>query len=163
MNNELASTIRSKVDIVDIIGERIPLTARGKNFFGICPFHDDSNPSMSVSREKQIYTCFSCHATGNVYTFLMEYEHMDFKEVLKYLGDRVGIDTGNISIRKKTTKFLHVFHNQKYFTKITIFNKTSCFKVIISLVKFISTTFMIKMIMLVVQQGQAVTMIMLVL
>ena len=87
MNNDLANTIRSKVDIVDIIGERIPLTARGKNFFGICPFHDDSNPSMSVSREKQIYTCFSCHATGNVYTFLMEYEHMDFKSVLKYLGD----------------------------------------------------------------------------
>ena len=44
-------------DIVDIIGERIPLTARGKNFFGVCPFHDDSNPSLSVSREKQIYTC----------------------------------------------------------------------------------------------------------
>ncbi len=105
MNNELANTIRSKVDIVDIIGERIPLTARGKNFFGICPFHDDSNPSMSVSREKQIYTCFSCHATGNVYTFLMEYEHMDFKEALKYLGNRVGVDTANISIRKKTTKY----------------------------------------------------------
>ena len=50
LNNDLASTIRSKVDIVDIIGERIPLTARGKNFFGVCPFHDDSNPSLSVSR-----------------------------------------------------------------------------------------------------------------
>ena len=117
MNNELASTIRSKVDIVDIIGERIPLTARGKNFFGICPFHDDSNPSMSVSREKQIYTCFSCHATGNVYTFLMEYEHMDFKEVLKYLGDRVGIDTGNISIRKKTTKFDKLYDAYSLATK----------------------------------------------
>lgn len=105
MNNDLANTIRSKVDIVDIIGERIPLTARGKNFFGICPFHDDSNPSMSVSREKQIYTCFSCHATGNVYTFLMEYEHMDFKSVLKYLGDKVGISTGNISIERKPTKY----------------------------------------------------------
>ena len=117
MNNELASTIRSKVDIVDIIGERIPLTARGKNFFGVCPFHDDTNPSMSVSREKQIYTCFSCHATGNVYTFLMEYEHMDFKEVLKYLGDRVGIDTGNISIRKKTTKFDKLYDAYSLATK----------------------------------------------
>ena len=57
LNNDLANTIRSKVDIVDIIGERIPLTARGKNFFGVCPFHDDTNPSMSVSREKQIFTC----------------------------------------------------------------------------------------------------------
>lgn len=105
MNNDLASTIRSKVDIVDIIGERIPLTARGKNFFGVCPFHDDSNPSLSVSREKQIYTCFSCHATGNVFTFLMNYEHIDFKEALKYLGDKVGIDTGNIHIKAKTTKY----------------------------------------------------------
>ena len=105
MNNDLANTIRSKVDIVDIIGERIPLTSRGKNFFGVCPFHDDTNPSMSVSREKQIYTCFSCHATGNVFTFLMNYEHMDFKEVLKYLGSRVGIDTGNISVNKKSTKY----------------------------------------------------------
>ena len=105
LNHDLANAIRSKVDIVDIIGERIPLTARGKNFFGVCPFHDDTNPSMSVSRDKQIYTCFSCHATGNVFTFLMNYEHMDFKEVLKYLGDRVGIDTGNIQIKKKETKF----------------------------------------------------------
>ena len=48
MNNELANEIRSKCDIVDIIGERIPLVARGKNFFGVCPFHDDSNPSMCV-------------------------------------------------------------------------------------------------------------------
>lgn len=105
MNENIANTIRSKVDIVDIIGERIPLVARGKNFFGVCPFHDDTNPSMSVSREKQIYTCFSCHATGNVYTFLMNYEHMDFKEVLKYLGDRVGIDTGSVHVTKKSTKF----------------------------------------------------------
>ena len=73
MNNELANEIRSKCDIVDIVGERIPLVARGKNFFGVCPFHDDSNPSLCVSREKQIYTCFSCHATGNVFTFLMNY------------------------------------------------------------------------------------------
>ena len=105
MNNDLANTIRSKVDIVDIIGERIPLVAKGKNFFGVCPFHDDTNPSMSVSREKQIYTCFSCHATGNVYTFLMDYEHIDFKEALKYLGNRVGIDTGDIKVTKKTTKY----------------------------------------------------------
>ena len=105
MDNTLTNQIRNKVDIVDIIGERIPLVAKGKNFFGVCPFHDDSNPSMCVSREKQIYTCFSCHATGNVFTFLMNYEHMDFKETLKYLGNRVGIDTGSIHIAKKSTKY----------------------------------------------------------
>ena len=105
MNNDLINQIRNKVDIVDIIGERIPLVAKGKNFFGVCPFHDDTNPSMSVSREKQIYTCFSCHATGNVFNFLMDYEHMSFPEVLKYLGDRVGIDTGSVNVTKKSTKF----------------------------------------------------------
>ena len=119
MNNDIANTIRSKVDIVDIIGERIPLVAKGKNFFGVCPFHDDTNPSMSVSREKQIYTCFSCHATGNVFTFLMNYEHMDFKEVLKYLGNRVGINTGNIKITNKTNKYTKLYEaynlSVKYF------------------------------------------------
>ena len=105
MNNELANEIRSKVDIVDVIGERIPLVARGKNIFGVCPFHDDSNPSLCVSREKQIYTCFSCHATGNVYTFLMNYEHMDFRETLRYLGERVGVDVSSIHVARKNTKF----------------------------------------------------------
>ena len=105
MNNDLANEIRSKTDIVDIIGERIPLVARGKNFFGVCPFHDDSNPSMCVSREKQIYTCFSCHATGNVYTFLMNYDNIGFREALKYLGDKVGVNVSSINIQKKSTKF----------------------------------------------------------
>ena len=105
MDNELANEIRSKCDIVDVIGERIPLVARGKNFFGVCPFHDDSNPSMCVSREKQIYTCFSCHATGNVFTFLMNYEHMDFRETLRYLGEKVGVNVSSIHIAKKNTKF----------------------------------------------------------
>ena len=105
MNNDLVKDIRSKVDIVDIIGERIPLVARGKNLFGVCPFHDDSNPSMCVSREKQIYTCFSCHATGNVFTFLMNYEHIDFKTALKELGDKVGINTSSIKVERKETKY----------------------------------------------------------
>ena len=105
MNNELTNQVRSKCDIVDIIGERIPLVARGKNYFGVCPFHDDSNPSLCVSREKQIYTCFSCHATGNVFTFLMNYEHMDFKETLRYLGEKVGVDVSSVRVARKSTRF----------------------------------------------------------
>lgn len=104
MNHDLANEIRSKVDIIDIIGERIPLVARGKNFFCVCPFHDDSNPSMCVSREKQIYTCFSCHATGNVFTFLMNYEHMEFREALRYLGEKVGISIADLPTSPKHTK-----------------------------------------------------------
>ena len=66
MNNDLANTIRNKIDIVDVIGERLPLVKKGKNYWGVCPFHDDTNPSMSVSRDKQIYKCFSCGAADNV-------------------------------------------------------------------------------------------------
>ena len=119
MNNDLASEIRSKVDIVDIIGERIPLVAKGKNFFGVCPFHEDTNPSMSVSREKQIYRCFSCGASGNVFTFLMNYDHKEFREVLKDLGERVGINTSSIKVANKTTKYDNLYEaysfSYKYF------------------------------------------------
>jgi len=88
-NNEI-NEIRNCVDIVDIIGEHLPLTQKGRNFFGICPFHDDHSPSMSVSREKQIYKCFSCGASGNVFNFIMEYEHVDFKEALFYIANKAG-------------------------------------------------------------------------
>ncbi len=117
MNNDLANEIRSKTDIVDIIGERIPLVARGKNFFGVCPFHDDSNPSLCVSREKQIYTCFSCHATGNVYTFLMNYEHIDFREALRYLGEKVGVNVSGVNIKKKTTKYDKLYEAYNFAVK----------------------------------------------
>ena len=102
---DIIREIRQKNDIVDIISEKIPLVARGKNYFGVCPFHDDTNPSMSVSREKQIYTCFSGHATGNVFNFLMDYEHKEFREVLKELADRVGIPLAGYHETKKTTKY----------------------------------------------------------
>ena len=127
MNNDLANEIRRKTDIVDIIGERIPLVARGKNFFGVCPFHDDSNPSMCVSREKQIYTCFSCHATGNVFTFLMNYEHIDFKETLRYLGEKVGVNVSGIQIKQKSNKFDKLYEAYKFSVKYFQNNLSSSF------------------------------------
>lgn len=106
MNDQSVITeVRSKVDIVDVIGEKLPLIQKGKNFFGVCPFHDDTNPSMSVSREKQIYTCFSCHATGNVFQFVMDYEHVDFKEALEILAKRANVPLKNISIKKETNRY----------------------------------------------------------
>ena len=104
-NIDLINQIRSKVDIVDIISEYIPLTQRGKNFFGVCPFHDDTNPSMSVSREKQIYKCFSCGASGNVFNFLMDYEHISFREALVLLSEKTGINIGNIKVKKENNKY----------------------------------------------------------
>ena len=68
VSNEEINAIRAKADIISIVGSYIPLTQRGKNYFCVCPFHDDHSPSMSLSTEKQIYKCFSCGATGNVFT-----------------------------------------------------------------------------------------------
>lgn len=103
-NTNIINEIRSKVDIVDIISSYLPLTQKGKNFFGVCPFHDDTNPSMSVSREKQIYRCFSCGASGNVFNFIMEYEHISFKEALLVLSNKTGIEIKGIHIDKSKSK-----------------------------------------------------------
>lgn len=92
LNDEI-NQIRSSVNIVDIISGYIPLTPRGKNFFGVCPFHDDHSPSMSVSKEKQIYTCFTCGATGNVFKFVMNYENVSFLEAVNIVANKAGIKT----------------------------------------------------------------------
>ena len=81
-NTELQE-IRNSVDIVDVVSSYLNLTAHGKNYFGVCPFHDDHSPSMCVSKEKQIYTCFVCGATGNVFQFIKEYENISFTEAVK--------------------------------------------------------------------------------
>ena len=99
-NTNTINEIRSKVDIVKIISSYIPLTQKGKNYFGVCPFHDDTNPSMSVSPDKQIYKCFSCGASGNVFDFVMNYEHVSFKEALGILAEKAGIEIKGIDITK---------------------------------------------------------------
>ena len=91
-DNNIINEIRNNLDIVDVISNYIPLVSKGKNYFGVCPFHDDHSPSMSVSSEKQIYTCFSCGATGNVFNFVANYEKISFKEALKKCADMAGID-----------------------------------------------------------------------
>ena len=96
ITNELINEIRNKTDIVNVISNYLPLTKRGKNYFGVCPFHDDHSPSMSVSSEKQIYTCFSCGASGNVFTFVSEYEHISFIEAVKLLGEKLGLSLSNV-------------------------------------------------------------------
>lgn len=92
-------SIRSSADIVDIIKDYIPLTQKGKNYFGVCPFHSDHSPSMSVSKEKQIYKCFSCGAAGNVFTFVANYENVSFIESVKIVANKIGFSI-DISDRK---------------------------------------------------------------
>jgi DNA primase len=83
--------IRSAANIVDIISEFINLRKRGKNFIGLCPFHNEKTPSFTVSEDKQIFHCFGCHSGGNVFKFLMDYEKISFLESVKSIADRMGI------------------------------------------------------------------------
>ena len=103
MDNTI-NQIRQASDIVNIISNYLPLTKKGKNYFGVCPFHDDTNPSMSVSQDKQIYKCFSCGASGNVFNFVMDYENVDFKEALNILAKRAGIEIKNANIKNSPNK-----------------------------------------------------------
>ena len=91
IDQEEINKIRTSVDIVDIISSYIPLTKKGRNFFGVCPFHDDHNPSMSVSTEKQIYKCFTCGASGNVFTFVENYDSVTFAEAVEIIANKSGI------------------------------------------------------------------------
>ena len=91
MDQEIIRKIRENTDIVEFIGKYIPLVKKGKNYFGLCPFHNDNNPSLSVSREKQIYKCFVCGEAGNVFNFLMKFENISFPEAVKIIGNEIGI------------------------------------------------------------------------
>ncbi|NWF89902.1 MAG: DNA primase [Ignavibacteriaceae bacterium] len=84
--------IRSAADIVDLISEFVQLRKRGKNFIGLCPFHNEKTPSFTVSEDKQIFHCFGCHTGGNVFKFLMEYEKISFIEAVQEIAARVGIN-----------------------------------------------------------------------
>lgn len=84
--------IQSRSDIVDIVKNYVSLESHGKNYFGVCPFHDDHSPSMSVSPEKQIYKCFVCGATGNVFNFVENFLGVSFLEAVKIVADRIGED-----------------------------------------------------------------------
>ena len=75
-----------QTDIVDVVSRYVNLKRSGRNFVGICPFHDDKNPSMSVSPELNIYHCFSCKAGGNAINFIKEYEKLNFPEAVEKLA-----------------------------------------------------------------------------
>lgn len=89
--DELIDEVRSRNDIVSVIGSYIKLQKKGGSYMGLCPFHNEKTPSFSVNGAKQFYHCFGCGAGGNVFTFIMEYENYSFTEALKFLADRAGI------------------------------------------------------------------------
>lgn len=91
ISNEEIKNIQNSANIAEIISSYISLEKKGKNYFGVCPFHDDHNPSMSVNVEKGIFTCFVCHKTGTVFTFVQDYLNIPFLEAVKVVADKIGI------------------------------------------------------------------------
>jgi DNA primase len=83
--------IRNAADVVDIVSTYVQLRKRGKNFIGLCPFHNEKTPSFTVSEDKQIYHCFGCGAGGNVFKFLMEFKNISFVEAVEEVADHLGI------------------------------------------------------------------------
>src|SRR5213075_2600632 len=83
--------IRAANDIVDVIGAVLPLKRAGANFQALCPFHKEKTPSFNVNPHRQIFHCFGCHKGGDVFTFVREYESIDFVEAVRRLADRAKI------------------------------------------------------------------------
>lgn len=91
MNNNQIEEVKSKVDIVSLLSEYLELKKAGRNYKANCPFHGEKSPSFMVSPELQMYKCFGCSKSGDIFTFLQEHEGMEFGEALKYLADKVGV------------------------------------------------------------------------
>lgn len=122
ISNEVINEIRNKTDIVDVVSRYVNLTKKGKNYIGVCPFHDDHSPSMSVSPEKQIFTCFSCGASGNVFTFVSDFEKIPFIDAVKLLGEKVGINIGgNVNINNVKDDYYDIYNLANKFYQNSIF------------------------------------------
>ena len=120
VSNDEINAIRAKADIISIVGSYIPLTQRGKNYFCVCPFHDDHSPSMSLSTDKQIYKCFSCGATGNVFSFVAEYENVSFIEAVSIVANKCGMELSQATFNNNVSQVFKEEHeimelSQKFF------------------------------------------------
>ncbi|UCH10064.1 MAG: DNA primase [Fidelibacterota bacterium] len=103
---ETIARIRDTADILDVVSGYVQLKRRGRNYFGLCPFHQEKTPSFSVNQQKQIFHCFGCGRGGNAITFIMELEKVEFVEAVQRLGERYGIPvelTGTTDPRRKAT------------------------------------------------------------
>ena len=90
-SEEILEDIRQSNDIVDVISQYVRLKRSGRNFFGLCPFHNEKSPSFSVSPDKQIFHCFGCGVGGNIFTFISKIEGISFREAIEVLAERANI------------------------------------------------------------------------
>ena len=90
-SEEIINDVKQSNDIVDVISQYMHLKRSGRNFFGLCPFHNEKSPSFSVSPDKQIFHCFGCGVGGNVITFVSKIEGLNFVETVQMLAERANI------------------------------------------------------------------------
>lgn len=107
--SEAIEEIKNRLSIVDVIGDYVKLTRKGSSYVGLCPFHNDHNPSFSVNEPRKMYKCFVCEKGGNVYTFLQDYLHISFREAVLMLAKKANIEieddfTSNDSYKKNEEK-----------------------------------------------------------
>ena len=103
LSQDKINEIRGSVDIVDVIGQYLPLTKQGRNYKAICPFHNDTRPSLSISPDKQIYKCFVCDSGGNVFTFLQNHLKISYIEAVKKVAEIGRIDLSEYHLETKAT------------------------------------------------------------
>ncbi|RIO51484.1 DNA primase, partial [Staphylococcus pasteuri] len=106
IEQSVINEIKAKTDILDLVSEYVKLEKRGRNYIGLCPFHDEKTPSFTVSEDKQICHCFGCKKGGNVFQFTQEIKDISFTEAVKELGERVNIsvDVGNSQYQNTNTQ-----------------------------------------------------------
>lgn len=126
ITEETLNKIKESADIVKIISEYVKLEKKGGNFVGLCPFHPDTNPSMSVSPAKGIYKCFSCGASGNVITFVQNYEHLSFVKAVQVVGEKVGIhvELNNAEFSQNLDKYHDILQKALNFYDFYLKNTT---------------------------------------
>lgn len=130
MPEELINDIRSKTDIVDTISRYMTLTKKGKNYWGVCPFHDDNNPSMSVSPDRQIYKCFVCGAGGNVFSFVKDFEKIGFIDAVVKTASYIDVDVTEYEHQERkpvdeaVLRLYQVLDETQKFTEFQLYTKT---------------------------------------
>ncbi|MBP8625596.1 MAG: DNA primase [Syntrophorhabdaceae bacterium] len=109
--------ILSRVDILDVVSQYVKLRNAGKNYVGLCPFHQEKTPSFTVSTEKQIFYCFGCHAGGNAVNFVMKYENLSFGEAIEALAKQYGIRLKKAAGSRRTGLFDAMQRLSEYYVK----------------------------------------------